>query len=164
MATWQPAGKGAIVLRVTGAAPSIGTEEYLTDVRAGPLFVLDAASAQGKGYMLQDGAFVEAAVQRGTADAPLVERPVLCIRAYTIAWEGEVEPGPEPVVPGPDEPELGPVAPSTPKHESGPAGRASSGARIPETGDERSAAMGILALVGSVLTLVGRLLLPHRDR
>ena len=161
-----PAGKGAIVLRVTGAAPSIGTEEYLTDVRGKPLFVLARESAQGKGYMLQDGAFVEASIQRGTEDRPAVEWPILCIRAYTVPSDGvEPGPGPVPVEPepvGPAAPDE-PVAPSTPKHESVPAARAATAERIPETGDKSSAMMVILALLGSLLTAAGALISPRRE-
>lgn len=156
-----PEGKGAIILRVNGSNPSIGTEEFLTSVSGRPLYAMTAEAARGKGYMLQNGDFVEASIQRGTADAPVTEYPILCIRAYTVPCEKRGTPD-DPVDPvGPDKPvtsdDPSKPADDKPATSSKPTGATKTSAPLPQTGDESGAAMGIMALAGVALIAVGAL-------
>lgn len=101
-ATWDAevlAGKGAIVLRVTGDAPSIGTEVNVNGVSGNPLFAMNEQDAKGKGYFLQNGAFSEASYTQERAGSTSTVYPLLSIRTYTVPFT----PSTDSDVPGKDE-------------------------------------------------------------
>ena len=77
-----PEGKGAIVVVITGETPSIGTEEPL--FRFGRRSLYNPKYNEGTAFMLKDGAFTAAEVERALdEDFTYMEKPDLSIRAYT---------------------------------------------------------------------------------
>ena len=144
-----PSGKGAIVLKVTGAAPSVGIARSLTNVRGAPLYNVDDQGARGKGYYLQNGDFTEAAIM--AADGEL-DHILFSIRAYTIARAAPADDGQD-------------TAPSNASDTTPPAGKSNpqptprrttaSAARLPQTGDESHVLPAALALVGAALASIG---------
>lgn len=144
-----PSGKGAIVLKVTGAAPSVGIVRSLTNIRGAPLYNVDDQGARGKGYYLQGGAFTEAAIM--AADGEL-DHILLSIRAYTIAREAPAD-------------DAQGTAPSNASDITPPAGEShpqptpqrttASAARLPQTGDESHGLPAALGLVGAALASIG---------
>ena len=190
-ATWDaevPAGKGAIVLRVTGDAPSIGTEVNVNGVSGNPLFAMNEQDAKGKGYFLQNGAFSEASYTQERAGSTSTVYPLLSIRAYTVPFtpstddvpskdeEPTTDEGTKPTLAEGDKPAATdgtePVATDNTKPASADTtqGKASASsttkpsASLPKTGDERSFLTVALAALGAAAALVGTALRRLQSR
>lgn len=159
-ANWDsqvPSGKGAIVLRVTGDTPSIGTEVNLNGVSGKALFAMDEKNAKGKGYFLQNGTFSEAAIPMEAYGTAYNAYPLLSIRAYTVpaSSPSDDEQPSEDVTPTPsdNQQDKGSATPS--KRSSAP---------LPKTGDASSVLTTVIAALGAMLTLVGATLRRLQDR
>lgn len=159
-ANWDsqvPSGKGAIVLRVTGDTPSIGTEVNLNGVSGKALFAMDEKNAKGKGYFLQNGTFSEAAIPMEAYGTAYNAYPLLSIRAYTVPASS----------PSDDEQPSRDVTP-TPSDNQQDKGSATpskrSSAPLPKTGDASSVLTTVIAALGAMLTLAGATLRRLQDR
>ncbi|MBP3894666.1 MAG: LPXTG cell wall anchor domain-containing protein [Atopobiaceae bacterium] len=170
-ATWNaevPAGKGAIVLKVSGDVPNVGIENNLTNVRGTPLFTVEEQNARGKGYILKDGGFSEATIATEIWGQMETLYPILSIRAYTVAYEAPADDGSkddgrqpsEDVTPAPanDKQEQatgGSTKKSTKSASTKAAAKTTPAKSLPKTGDESHASAAALALAGSALVAVG---------
>lgn len=77
-----PQGNGAILLKLTGEAPNIGTDEFRIKDRRN---VFTANINEGTSFLLKDGSFEQAAVEKADIDEETyMEKIDLCIRAYTV--------------------------------------------------------------------------------
>ncbi len=79
-----PEGKGAIILSISGDSQNIGTDEpgYADNGR----YKFNPVSDLGTGFELKDGIFVPVTVERSVNGYSYIEKPDLCIRAYTIPY------------------------------------------------------------------------------
>ena len=148
-----PAGKGAILLKVTGDAPSIGTEQNINNVQGRPLFAINDKDAQGKGFFLQNGAFAEATIE-GVGGT---EHPFLSIRAYTVAAEKQSDDDKK------DETPSGDVTPAPADDKQTRPSVGGGGKTLPKTGDEGGFVASVTALCGAALALVGTALRRVRE-
>ena len=75
-----PEGTGAIILKLTAAHPSIGTDESLLQLSR-PLF--NAKADNGSSFFLKDGAFIPAGHEVQADDRSYMQYSDVCLRAYT---------------------------------------------------------------------------------